>query len=45
MNTIVNMQEQDPSPTHNTAQNALEQWKKATLTYTTEGRSGTYQST
>ncbi len=29
------------------AQDALEQWKKATLTYTTEGRSGnvTYQST
>lgn len=34
-------QQQPPS-----AQHALEQWKKATLTYTTEGRSGniTYQS-
>jgi hypothetical protein len=46
MNTTVYMQEQHPPSPDTAAQNAFEQWKKATLQYTTEGRSGniTYQS-
>lgn len=40
------MQEPHRGPDNTAAQNALEQWKKANLNYTTEGRSGniTYQS-